>query len=679
MVLLAWLWLMGCDQRLDEVPSELCNDLDDDGDGRIDEDPVDESTFFLDVDGDGYGDSDQTLTGCDAPDDFVSRDGDCDDAEVTISPGAAESCDDVDEDCDGVVDEDPTDGRTGYADGDGDGWGAGEPVFACTLPTRHVTRDGDCDDEDVDIHPEATEWCDEVDEDCDGTVDEDAADALEGHLDADRDGYGRDTGISWSCTLPDGYLEVGGDCDDEDTGVSPDAVEVCSDGVDNDCDGTPAGCALWGGMSLVGADRRYYGADAGEGAGSSLSGVGDFDGDGVLDWVVGAPEDDDVVNAGGAVYLVLGPSSGGPRLSDQALVLQGLESYGRFGASVAGGGDVDGDGFGELIVGAPYDDSAANQGGAVYLFEGPLTGVLDTEAATAVVLPEDAGTQLGFSVAGGEDLDGDGLPEWVGGARWLHGDGTERGGVVVVSGVPTGTLELDDTVVVSGDADGDGFGETVALAPDLDGDGYAELLVGAPYVDVGVEQAGAAYRYGGGVGDPERLATLQGSDVNEYLGSGVAGGDGWFAVVAPGQEASDGAVIGAAYWVAGTVTGVMETSDVAVRRSGQADTEAATAVAFAGDVDGDGHGDWLVTAPGEATGGPGAGAVWLFYGPMSGASRLAESDALLAGVDDWDRAGSAAAGAGDLDGDGYDDVLVGASAAGPLEVGAAYLLHGGGY
>jgi hypothetical protein len=175
----------------------------------------------------------------DADGDGVTEDVDCDDGDPAVYPGADETCNGMDDDCDGYVDEDDAvDAGTWYADADGDGYGdAGTTSVACDAPAGTVEDDGDCDDADPRVHPEADEHCNGVDDDCDGTVDEDdAIDAATWYADADADGYGDASVSVTTCGQGDGWVEDDSDCDDSDPEVNPSADERCN-GVDDDCDG----------------------------------------------------------------------------------------------------------------------------------------------------------------------------------------------------------------------------------------------------------------------------------------------------------------------------------------------------------------------------------------------------------------------------------------------------------
>ena len=153
------------------------------------------TTFYQDADGDGYGDSLVTLDACVA-DGFITNGEDCNDAEATVNPDANEQCDDLDNDCDGEVDEDATDASEWYADLDDDGYGdsAADVVLACTEPDHSSARAGDCDDEDAGVNPGADETCDGKDNSCNAEVDEGAEDLTIYYLDADGDGYGASSG-----------------------------------------------------------------------------------------------------------------------------------------------------------------------------------------------------------------------------------------------------------------------------------------------------------------------------------------------------------------------------------------------------------------------------------------------------------------------------------------------------
>ena len=245
---------------------EYCDGADNDCDGSVDEDDaLDAATWYLDDDGDGYGDAGTTTAACDQPSGYAATAADCDDGDAAVSPVTDESCNGTDDDCDGIVDEiDAIDASTWYADADGDGWGDALDVqLACSQPTGFVDVDGDCDDTASAVHPGADEYCDGVDTDCDGSVDEDdASDVSAWFADSDGDGWGDATSIDIACTQPSGFVSDWTDCDDADAAINPGASESCNGG-DDDCDGTvdeddAADATTWS----IDADGDGYGSVA---------------------------------------------------------------------------------------------------------------------------------------------------------------------------------------------------------------------------------------------------------------------------------------------------------------------------------------------------------------------------------------------------------------------------------
>jgi MYXO-CTERM domain-containing protein len=255
--------------------AELCNGVDDDCDGATDEDASDASAWYTDSDGDGYGAGDPTLA-CEPGADQVADSTDCDDADGTNFPGGVEVCDGLDDDCDGVADEDASDASAWYTDSDGDGFGDdGTLTLACDAPDGTVATAGDCDDADAAynpgaaeddctdpndyncdgstgyadldgdtfaacaecddgvaaVNPDATEVCNGVDDDCDGTVDVGAADAATYYADTDGDGYGDATAPLTECGEPEGYVADATDCDDGDPALNVDCDAVDDTGV----------------------------------------------------------------------------------------------------------------------------------------------------------------------------------------------------------------------------------------------------------------------------------------------------------------------------------------------------------------------------------------------------------------------------------------------------------------
>ena len=210
-----------------------CDGLADDADPSVS--PASQSTFYADADGDTYG-AGAPILACVAPAGTSSQSGDCDDTNNAIHPGATETCNLVDDNCNGTIDEGVQ--SSFYADGDNDGYGAGAAVLACTAPAGHVSSNTDCDDSNSAINPAATEVCNDVDDDCDGLVDEGLA-SYTYFADGDGDTYGNASAPLISChaVAPSGYVTNASDCDDNNASVNPAGTEVCN-GLDDNCDGT---------------------------------------------------------------------------------------------------------------------------------------------------------------------------------------------------------------------------------------------------------------------------------------------------------------------------------------------------------------------------------------------------------------------------------------------------------
>ncbi len=230
-------WVMnGADQNDGDATvypgaAELCDGKDNDQDGQTDEGV--KTLFYADADGDGFGNPGTSVQDCTAPVGYVANNTDANDADQTIYPGAPELCDNKDNDQNGQTDEGLV-LNTYYRDADGDYRGNPDvTVLACSRPAGYSAEAGDCNDTDASIYTGAFERCgDGKDNDCNGTVD----DTRTYYPDYDRDGYGSSSGSILACSPPSGFVWRGGDCNDRDGGINPNAREVC-DGKDNDCDG----------------------------------------------------------------------------------------------------------------------------------------------------------------------------------------------------------------------------------------------------------------------------------------------------------------------------------------------------------------------------------------------------------------------------------------------------------
>ena len=229
------------DPKVNPGEKELCgNQKDDDCNGLTDEaNAVGCTNYYVDLDGDGFGTATPTCL-C-APNGFDSalKSGDCDDSAVAINPAATETCNGVDDNCNGLTDEMGAGGCTVfYVDADGDGFG--NPATGLCLcqktPFNTTAVGGDCNDDAATAHPGATEICDGLDNNCDGVTDEaNAMGCTEFYVDGDNDGWGDSSKSACLCGAnPTFKVAKAGDCNDANAAINPAAKEIC-DGVDNNC------------------------------------------------------------------------------------------------------------------------------------------------------------------------------------------------------------------------------------------------------------------------------------------------------------------------------------------------------------------------------------------------------------------------------------------------------------
>ncbi len=236
---------------------ETCNSLDDNCDGTIDEGVL--NTFYLDIDGDGFGVSNSTVLACTAPLGYSDNFVDCNDNDPLINTNGIELCNGADDDCDLQIDEDlPL--FTWFMDNDGDGIGTGSSTESCAFLPGYATIGGDCNDNDATISPVANEICNNVDENCDGVLNDGLW--IAAYIDADGDGYGANNiSVDGLCELTAGYVGNNQDCDDSNPAIYSSAIEIC-DAIDNNCNGQ-----IDDGLPFV----NYYNDLDGDGFGSGLA------------------------------------------------------------------------------------------------------------------------------------------------------------------------------------------------------------------------------------------------------------------------------------------------------------------------------------------------------------------------------------------------------------------------
>ena len=344
------------------------------------------------IDGGGDGISDNS----DRDNDGVTADIDCDDNNPSVLG--------------------PT---TWFADGDGDGFGDpdAESFTVCDRPTGTADNALDCDDTRAETNPAAQETCGFGDEDCDGLVD-DEDDDVEGQTsafaDIDGDGYGDPDAPVSVCVVGDGSSHDATDCDDNYDFVHPDADEICRNGLEDNCVADDELC-VWEEELRASSAYSAWTGKGGDFAGSSLAAAGDITGDGRPDLLVGMPYSDQHTYNGGAVAVLSGAEAefGSSLYSDAVTALiVGTEEDGFAGLAVSGA-DLDGDGYSDVVMGAPDAWTGVGAGGQVTVFAGPLAGDYDTSDATAAFEGIRVGDRVGRTVSTAGDITDDGIVDLV--------------------------------------------------------------------------------------------------------------------------------------------------------------------------------------------------------------------------------------------------------------------------
>jgi hypothetical protein len=376
-------------------------------------------------------------------------------------------------------------------------------------------------------------------------------------------------------------------------------------------------------ISLTDADYTFIGEEGGDNSGIAVSEAGDVDGDGLGDILIGAHQNEDGGYSAGKAYLILGASittSTTIDLISANYSFVGESSEGLAGCALSSAGDVDGDGLDDIIIGARTADGGASGSGRIYIILGASLGdteTIDLADADYIIYGEGGDDYAGGAVSSAGDVDNDGLDDILIGAQYSNSGGSDSGKAYIILGKSLG----DTTVISLSDADykfigeegDDRAGKSVAAAGDVDGDGLDDILIGAWFSNDYESNAGKVYLVlGSRLGDDDVI------DLVEADYAFVGEGPSEFAGIS----------------VAGNV-----------------------------DVDGDGLSDIVIGAYKNADAGTYAGKVYVITGAslmITPITVLSEADYAFLGEDGGDFAGHSVANAGDVNGDGRGDILVGA-------------------
>ncbi|MCB9744752.1 MAG: VCBS repeat-containing protein [Alphaproteobacteria bacterium] len=446
----------------------------DDSDAELNPD----TTWYLDYDGDGYGDEDFTLVQCEQPQGYGLGQGDCDDTDAAVNPAASEVCNGYDDDCDGDIDDDDASvsGQTAwYADSDGDGYGdASSSTTSCDSPNGYVADSSDCDDGAASVYPGAPELCDSVDSDCDGsTEDPESSDAVTYYADSDGDGFGDASSTLTACTQPSGYSSDSTDCADGDASAYPGShgTETPGDGVDTDCDGNDAcddlNCDGYPDIILPNYRDNsgysidsyvYYGSASGYSSSSRddlpTQGVHtahahDFNGDGYMDILFVNYYDGNYTTDS---YVYYGSASGYSSANRDDLNAQGPIE-----ACVE---DLDGDGLLDIVLAGYYNGS--NYAASSWVFYNSSSGFSNSNT-------QELSGQRGARDCKIADLDSDGYPDIVF-ASYRYSTSNDTTYSYIYWGSSAGYSDNDRTTL-------QGYRQTHTYIEDIDADGYLDILM----------------------------------------------------------------------------------------------------------------------------------------------------------------------------------------------------------
>jgi len=508
------------------------------------------------------------------------------------------------------------------------------------------------------------------------------------YLDADGDGYGSPDDSVWREEQPLGWVALGTDCDDANPTIHPAAYDRCGDALDEDCDGVAASCQeLW----AADADLTLNGLEGDVYAGYRLGAAGDVNADGYDDAFVSSFEAWGFSTTMGRVYLLHGSADGlapdGLGLAG-AIEIEGTIPTQRLGMYPGAAGDMNADGYPDLALGCPDLDFPEDQNGTVYLMAGPLTADTTPEDAFAVLTSTTPDDHAGDGLAAAGDVDGDGYDDLLVAAFDAQG---REGLAYLVPGPISGALSLQSSgfTIANHEARDRPITSAAALG-DSDGDGLADLAFGSRRESSEHDEAGAIFIFRGPLYGDQSISDADVVILGEYEdqllgiameGVGDANGDGLgdLLVATRGEYGPLAPEVGGGTWLLlGPFDADSELADAQAHFVNDDEIWTGEDLGAAGDVDGDGRADFLIATDGYG-GGPDDPLARLVTGGTQGTYLLSEigvafHDGTTQSLD------GTVAGVGDVDGDGFSDLMVGSwtNRDSGASAGAAWLFYGHG-
>ncbi|MEZ4789809.1 MAG: FG-GAP-like repeat-containing protein [Flavobacteriales bacterium] len=412
--------------------------------------------------------------------------------------------------------------------------------------------------------------------------------------------------------------------------------------------GSALGINVTPALTLTGTQNNGY-------LGSAVSSAGDVNNDGYSDVVIGQGHWTNGQSEEGRFFVHHGSATGVS--PTPAFTYESGNSNYLLGTSVSFAGDVNGDGYGDVVVGVPYHFDGTNTVGGVYVFRGSSTGI--TATGMQVIEGSVNGSTFGYSVCSAGDVNGDGLADVIIGAPGLAN--SLAGSAFVHLGSASG-LGTSPAWTINGASAADRYGQAVAVAGDVNGDGFSDVLVGAPLRESGQTDEGLAFCYlGSADGLQTAVAQVDVTQTNAQFGAAVASAgdvnaDGYADVIIGAPLYDNGQTDeGRAHLFLGSDAGFSSIPNWTTE-SDQAGAQLGAGVGSAGDVNGDGYSDLLIGAPLFDDGETDEGRTYLFNGsatlPSASATWLFNGDQASA------QCGRVVSTAGDVNGDGYSDVLL---------------------